>query len=240
MGFPSIHPIREGAELSLWCAEGGAFQENTWIVRCEATRAWGLVDPGAATPDVIRWAEAEGLPAPDAIWLTHAHLDHVEGIPAARARWPELPIFLHPEDRGFYDGAPAQAAHFGLPFTGGALPAPTHALSAGDTLSLGALSFTVRHAPGHAPGHVIFLLDAAQGPPFALVGDVVFLGSIGRTDLPMGDFETLIASIRREVLSLPDEVVLCPGHGPTTTVGFERVGNPFLAPQFGGPPRGFA
>lgn len=242
--------VFEAPGLRILSAEGGAFLENTFVVHCETTNRAVVVDPGASAPEVILWLDAQGV-APDAVWLTHAHLDHVEGIPALRARWPALPIWLHPADEGFYAAAPQQAAAFGLAFEVDALPTPTQPLAAGDLMTVGAQQFRVRFAPGHAPGHVMFVHEAApneapnEAPAVgasgvALVGDVVFQGSIGRTDLPMGDFDTLMDSIRREVLSLPDAVVLLPGHGPATTVGFERTTNPFIAPQFGGPSRGFA
>jgi glyoxylase-like metal-dependent hydrolase (beta-lactamase superfamily II) len=110
-------------------------------------------------------------------------------------------------------------------------PEPTDTLVPGTPFEFGACSLQVRFAPGHAPGHVIFVSDADG---VALVGDVVFQGSIGRTDLPGGDFQTLMKSIREEVLTLPDDTVLYPGHGPPTSVGQERIGNPFLVPHYGG------
>jgi len=166
----------------------------------------------------------------EAILLTHAHLDHVEGVPTLRALAPSAPIYLHPGDRRLYEGVETQARAFNLPSVG-PLPPPDRELAHGDLLTFGGCGFQVRHAPGHAPGHVIFYLESMA---LAFVGDVVFQGAIGRADLPGGDFYQLMDSIRREVLTLPDETRLLSGHGPETTVGWERRTNPFLVGQYGG------
>jgi hydroxyacylglutathione hydrolase len=220
--------VHDGDRLRLRVVTGGPFQENTWLVECGSTGALALVDPGAASPEAVRWMEGEGR-RPEAIWLTHAHLDHVDGIPGVVAAFPEIPVALHPDDLPLYRRAPDQARAYGIPFQG-ELPEPDAALAAGATLTLGDLSFQVRFAPGHAPGHVIFV-EAEAG--VALVGDVIFQRSVGRTDLPGGDTATLLASIRTQVLTLPDATRLFPGHGPPTTVGEERHGNPFLRPATG-------
>jgi len=232
----SLDVLYEASGLRILCAEGGAFSQNTLVALCTETGQCVVIDPGGGIPDVMHWLTVQKL-NPEAIWLTHAHLDHVEGIPLLRARWPDLPVWLHALDRGFYEAAPQQAQAFGLPFEGGPLPSPTHAFDGVEVVQVGNQRFQVRHAPGHAPGHVI-LVHAEKG--VALVGDVIFAGSIGRTDLPLGDFATLMDSIGREILALPDETLLIPGHGSSTTVGAERRGNPFLVPQFGGPERGYA
>jgi hydroxyacylglutathione hydrolase len=155
----------------------------------------------------------------------------VDGLPALIRGYPDLPVALHPADRELYDHVPEQARAFGLPFDG-ELPEPSVALAAGDTLRVGECELQVRFTPGHAPGHVILV---AHDEGIALVGDVVFHRSIGRTDLPGGDFQALMRSIRDQVLTLPDATRLFPGHGPPTTVGGERMGNPFLLPATGGP-----
>jgi glyoxylase-like metal-dependent hydrolase (beta-lactamase superfamily II) len=187
------------------------------------------VDPGAAANKMVETILAEELDL-RAVLLTHAHLDHVEGVHHVRAVLPDVPILLHPDDHDLYFALPRQAAAFGLPMPA-PQPPPTGPLLHGEPVAVGACTLHVRHAPGHAPGHVILV---APEHGFAIVGDVVFQGSIGRSDLPGGDFYTLMASIREQVLTLPDETVLYPGHGPPTTVGDERVGNPFLVPHFGG------
>jgi glyoxylase-like metal-dependent hydrolase (beta-lactamase superfamily II) len=164
-----------------------------------------------------------------AILLTHAHIDHIEGVHAIREIVPDVPIWLHADALGMYRALPHQAAAFGLRVE--PQPEPTHQLVHGQVMDIGGCSLDVRDSPGHAPGHVILV---AADKSFALVGDVVFSGSIGRTDLPGGNLKTLMKSIREEVLTLPDATVLYSGHGPPTTVGRERVSNPFLVPHYGG------
>jgi len=208
---------------------GGDFAENGYLLVCDGTHAAVVVDPGASAGSMADAILAEGLEL-EAVLLTHAHLDHIEGVHRIRAVAPDVPILLHPDDHDMYFALPRQAAAFGLP-TPERQPPPTGPLQHGQRLGFGGCTLEVRHTPGHARGHVI-LVAANDG--LAVVGDVIFQGSIGRTDLPGGDFHTLMASIREQVLTLPDDTVLWPGHGPSTTVGHERVGNPFLVPHFGG------
>jgi glyoxylase-like metal-dependent hydrolase (beta-lactamase superfamily II) len=207
---------------------GGPFAENGWLVVHSGAGTAVIVDPGGGAPELLAEVERRGV-EPVAILLTHAHLDHVDGIPRVLERHPDLSIWVHPEDRPLYDGAPRQASWFGLEPP--RLPSPTGELVAGRTWRHGDLALEVRFAPGHAPGHVVFL---APDDGVALVGDVIFQGSIGRTDLPGGDFHVLMESIRREILSLPDETRLLPGHGPETTVAHERETNPFLVENLRG------
>lgn len=207
---------------------GPGFGENAHLAVCTEQGVCVAVDPGAGAPMLLRYVESQGLSL-QAVWLTHAHLDHIEGVNEVRAQVPDVPIWLHPADLGLYRGVQRQAAMFGLHAE--PQPEPTHEIAPGSDMSFGSCRFEVRFTPGHAPGHVVFV---APEHGLALVGDVVFQGSIGRTDLPGGDFHTLMKSIRAEILTLPDAMVLYPGHGPETTVGMERRGNPFLAPQYGG------
>ena len=198
---------------------GGQFVENCYLVIDEAAQACAVIDPGEQSGLILHKLRESGA-APVGIWLTHAHIDHVLGVPDLAAQ-TGAPVYLHPDDRELYDGVPDQASWFGL--TADPLPPPDRSLSAGERLQVGGLTFTVRHAPGHSPGHVVF-----TGPGVVFGGDVLFQGSIGRTDLPGGDFDTLIDSIERELLVLPDSTIVYPGHGPRTTVGAERRTNPFL------------
>lgn len=207
---------------------GGAFAENGYLVACGADESYLVIDPGASAPEMVDFLQSRGATVA-AILLTHAHLDHVEGIPAIRAYAPDAPIYLHPTDLPMYAGVQAQAAAFGM--TVPALPAPDRELAAGDVLTFGEVTFEVRFTPGHAPGHVVFY---APADGLCLAGDVVFAGSVGRTDLPGGDWKILFESIRGQVLTLPDETRLLTGHGPETTVGHERRTNPFLIPHYGG------
>lgn len=198
----------------------GVFAENCYIVVDEQARECAIVDPGEEAGLILHKVEETGA-RPVAIWLTHAHLDHVLGVAPVAADSGSA-IWLHPADRPLYDAVPEQAAWFGLA-PPGPLPAPDKDMASGQQLRVGNLSFAVRHTPGHSPGSVCLL-----GPGVVLTGDVLFAGSIGRTDLPGGDFETLIASIERELLPLSDDTIVYSGHGPATTIGRERASNPFL------------
>lgn len=204
---------------------GGAFAQNGYLVWCARSRKAIMVDPGGAVAAMLERARQAELEV-ELIVLTHAHLDHVDGVGRAK-RETAAPILLHPDDEPLYRAAPTQAQWFGL--TVDPLPPVDRPLLEGDFIRFGDCSLEVRHTPGHAPGHVVLVGDGV-----ALVGDCVFQGSIGRTDLPGGDFQTLMTSIRTRILDLPDETRLYTGHGPETTVGHERATNPFLAPQFGG------
>jgi len=197
----------------------GQFVENCYLVVDEGAGECAIVDPGEEAGLILHKVAATSA-KPVAIWLTHAHIDHVLGVPRVVAE-TGVPVWLHAADRPLYDAVPEQAAWFGL--AAPALPPPDRTFAHGDTVRVGELAFQVRHTPGHSPGSVSLV-----GPGVVLGGDVLFAGSIGRTDLPGGDFDTLIASIERELLSLPDATIVYTGHGPETTVGHERRSNPFL------------
>ncbi len=198
----------------------GQFLENCYLVIDDASGACAIIDPGEDAGLIAFKLEAARV-TPVGIWLTHAHLDHVLGVPRLRAD-TGAPVYLHPADRVLYDHVPEQALAFGMRPVA-RLPEPDKELIHGDVLRVGELEFRVGHAPGHSPGSVVF-----QGPGAAFAGDVLFQGSIGRTDLPGGDFETLVRSIERELLTLPDTTIVYSGHGPETTIGRERRTNPFL------------
>lgn len=197
----------------------GPLQENTYLLTDTETREAVLVDPGDEAGRLL--GALSGLEL-TAIWLTHAHFDHVGALAEVHAQHP-VPVYLHPADRPLLDQAAASAALFGLPLRQPEVE--TLPLEPGQPLRVGAHEARCLYTPGHAPGHTAFYF---AGSGVLLSGDALFQGSIGRTDLPGGSAETLLASLRREVLTLPDPTRVLPGHGPETTVGAERRLNPFL------------
>jgi hydroxyacylglutathione hydrolase len=219
--------VAEGGrgEATVRAFTGGPFAQNLFLVVCTATNRGILVDPGAATAQALAVAAREGVHV-EQIVLTHSHVDHVDGAGRAK-RETGAPVLLHPEAEPMYHAAPMQAQMFGV-FAEPPPPVDEY-LRPGDPVRFGECELEVRYTPGHAPGHVTLV-----GEGFAIVGDCVFRGSIGRTDLPGGDFQMLMKSIRTQILTLPDETTLYSGHGPETTVGHEKVGNPFLVPNYGG------
>lgn len=200
----------------------GPVQTNTYLVADPATGEAVVIDPADEGEKIVAEAERRGWHIVG-IWLTHAHFDHLAGAGAVADRAnPPPPVALHPEDYPLWR-MQGGAMFFGMRIDPG--PEPTIELRHGQVLRLGGNTFEVRHAPGHTRGHVIFSCPVEQA---LFCGDVIFQGSIGRTDLPGGDYETLIASIRAQVLTLPEETRLLCGHGPQSTVGWERRHNPFL------------
>jgi glyoxylase-like metal-dependent hydrolase (beta-lactamase superfamily II) len=199
------------------------FQQNCSVIWCERTRRGAVVDPGGDLDEVLGVADEEGLTL-EKILLTHAHLDHAAGT-AELARRRGLPIEgPHEGDLFWIEQMPQQARMFG--FGEGESFVPDRWLHQGDTVTVGEVTLQVRHCPGHTPGHVIFFHEPGR---FAIVGDVLFAGSIGRTDFPRGDHEQLLRSIRENLFPLGDDVTFLPGHGPTSTFGEERRSNPFVA-----------
>lgn len=198
------------------------FQQNCSVIWCDRTRAAAIVDPGGDLDTVLEVVAANKLEL-QKILLTHAHIDHA-GAAGELARRRGLPIEgPHPGDRFWIEALADQARLFAFepaePFE------PTRWLGQGDQVQVGELTLQVRHCPGHTPGHVIFFNEPAR---FAIVGDVLFRGSIGRTDFPGGDHATLIRSIRENLFPLGDDVRFLPGHGPLSTFGAERRTNPFV------------
>jgi len=198
------------------------FEQNCSLLRCTATGRGAVVDPGGDI-DRILAAAAEREIKLEKILLTHAHIDHAGGT-AELARRLEIPIEgPHEGDRFWIESLPEQGAMFGV----GASEVfePDRWLEDEDRVTVGAVELRVRHCPGHTPGHVIFFDDPDR---LAFVGDCLFAGSIGRTDFPQGDHETLIRSIKERLLPLGDDVTFVSGHGPLSTLGHERLTNPFL------------
>lgn len=198
------------------------FQQNCSIVWCTLTREAAIVDPGGDV-ERIRGALKELGVAPVAIWLTHGHIDHAGGA-TELAGVLNLPIIGPHEADGFLlDALPQQGLMFEM--RGVQAVTPTRWLSDGESVQLGQSNFSVRHVPGHTPGHVTFFNKEAQ---FLLAGDTLFAGSVGRTDFPYGSHKDLIAGIKGKLLPLGDGVQFLPGHGPASTLGEERRTNPFL------------
>lgn len=197
----------------------GPFQENSYLVYDEGTRRGVLIDPGDE-PDRIAGMVRAAAVSIEAIWLTHGHLDHVGAVAAMKREWP-VPVLLHPADLALHRRAAQQAAFYGVPFE--QPPDPDGELADGVGLQIAETRFIVHHTPGHSPGHVIFV-----GETLVIGGDLLFAGSIGRTDLPLSnpdDMETSLA----HVATLDPELVVYPGHGPPTRIGTELASNPFLA-----------
>jgi glyoxylase-like metal-dependent hydrolase (beta-lactamase superfamily II) len=213
--------------LSIRTFVAPAFGQNSYLLHLEDGTAALAIDPGAEASAMAEILVRERLVL-DAILLTHAHLDHIEGV-ASLVRATGAPTYMHPDDRLLYEHVVQQGLQFGLHVE--PQPPVDHALAHGQRLTLAGIELEVRHVPGHSPGHVIFYC-AAGGAAF--VGDTVFQGSIGRSDLPGGDFQQLIRAIRDQLLTLPPETLLYSGHGPATTVAHEAKTNPFLIPHYGG------
>ena len=198
------------------------FQQNCSLVWCDDTRQAAVIDPGGDLEVILSAVDEHGLKLQQ-IWLTHAHIDHAGATAELSARL-NLPIIgPHPGDQFWIDGLPQQGVMFGFPrceaFT------PTRWLHDGDTVTLGGHTLNVRHCPGHTPGHVVFHSPEMNR---AFVGDVLFAGSIGRTDFPQGNHQQLIDSITQRLWPMGDDTVFIPGHGPESTFGRERRSNPFV------------
>ena len=203
------------------------FFENTFLVSCEETGDAVLIDPGDGVGEIIEQVRRQKAKV-TSILLTHAHLDHVSGVARAKREF-NVPVWLHKDDLFLYNGVIEQGRMFGLKIE--PQPAIDHFYSANQRVTFGRYVVDVRHTPGHCPGGVCLAIGRAGAPENdreLFVGDTLFAGSIGRTDLPGGDPGVLLASIRDQLLVYPEATIVHSGHGPDTTVGVERATNPFL------------
>ena len=210
----------------------GSFAANCYLVADAPGSDCLIIDPGQdAVPGISEIVERYGL-RPVAVLATHGHIDHIWSVaPVCGARG--IPAYIHPADRALLSDPArglsltgSQTLFGGLTFTE---PDDVRELTDGMSLELAGITLVVDHAPGHTPGSVTFRLPGAADPETLFTGDLLFAGSIGRTDLPGGDYETILASLTRVCLPLPDDTVVLAGHGPQTTIGAERAHNPFLA-----------
>jgi hydroxyacylglutathione hydrolase len=195
------------------------FMKNGFVLGCPSTGQAAYIDPGDEVPQLLEWIDNQGIELVS-ILNTHGHMDHICGVGVVKEKW-DVPICLHPDDKFLYDALSEQGEWFGFSYA--QAPSLDCHLEAGQEVCVGDLKLKVHHTPGHSPGSVCF---ETAGQIFC--GDLIFAGGVGRTDLPGGSQEVLFDSIRSRILPLGDEKVLHPGHGPATTVGQERLSNPFL------------
>jgi hydroxyacylglutathione hydrolase len=201
------------------------FNKNGFVVGCEKTRQACMIDPGDEVDMLLEVVQRQALSV-QSILLTHAHVDHVTGVGRAKKALG-VPVYLHRDDQLLYAAAPQQAAFFGLHVE--TLPPIDRFYELEKTLSFGEYEVSVHHTPGHCPGGVCLAIGKSGGEKRDLfVGDTLFAGSIGRTDLPGGDHATLMRSITQVLFAFGDDAQVYPGHGPRTTIGQERKTNPFL------------
>lgn len=210
--------VFEHGSVRVWPLPTGPLQENALLVAGAQGQGF-LVDPGDDAGRLLDLVASSGVTV-QAILLTHAHFDHIGAVQPVRGALG-VPVYLHPADGPVYAAGAASAARWNLPFV--QPEPPEHPITQNQVFTAGDLTLRARELPGHAPGHVVFVGDG-----FVLAGDTLFQGGVGRTDLPGGHHPTLMAGLARELLTLPDDTAVYPGHGPRTTVGHERRTNPFL------------
>lgn len=212
--------------MILEAAAGGPFQKNGYVLGCERMKDAVYIDPGDEVEQLLAFVADRGLTV-SRILLTHAHVDHVSGVAVAK-RALRAPVYLHRADQPLYDNAARQGAMFGLQVE---QPPPVdHYYEEHGSLTFGDYEVSVHHTPGHAPGGVCLAVSRSgdSAAPALFVGDTLFAGSIGRTDLPGGDYNVLMKAITEVLFAFPDESVVYSGHGPETTIGRERQTNPFV------------
>ena len=214
-----------------------AFQQHTRVVGCEKTKLAICIDPGDEAERIVAALDRHELEL-QAIALTHAHMDHVGGVAELKKMRPEAQIIIHAADEPLYLALPEQPAWIGIPrsrwaqlgFNYAKPPQVDRYWTDGQSYPVGELLFKVIHCPGHTPGHVVLFSEAERK---VFVGDCLFAGSIGRTDLPGGSSEQLMDALLNKIMPLGDDVVVYSGHGPQTTIGHERLTNPFLRAVIG-------
>lgn len=209
--------------MILSCHTVGPFAMNCYLVADAVSKRGFVVDPGDEIDRILTEIRKHDLKI-ERILLTHGHIDHVAYAQDLKDAL-QVPMLIHPDDLPLLEQVQGQAMMFGLP--PGPKPVADGRLQEGDEFFAGRHRFRVLHTPGHSPGHVVF-----AGDKVALVGDTLFAGSIGRTDLPGGNYDALMRSIREKLLPLGDDLKIFPGHGPESTIGVERRSNPFLQKSF--------
>lgn len=211
-------------DLQLTTVLSHPFEQNTYIANLQGRTDCIVVDPGLEPDKILRELDRQQL-TPAAILNTHGHSDHIAGNVAIKKRWPACPVVIGVADAPkLVDPWLNLSANFGVPIV---CPAADVTVGDGDTYEAAGFELQVRTIPGHTSGHVVFLWEG-QEPPVVFVGDVIFAGSIGRTDFPDGNHRQLILGIRSKLFTLPDETILLSGHGEPTTVGEEKRSNPFV------------
>ena len=211
-------------DIDLLVVVSAPFEENTYILRRRRRTDCVIVDPGLEPEAIIEGVERQGW-TPAAILTTHAHGDHIGGNEAVKARWPDCPIIIgeHEADK-LTDPTLNLSAAFGAPITS---PPADRLVADGESFEVAGMTFETRHIPGHSTGHVVFVLRDHE-PVIVLGGDVLFAGSVGRTDFPNGSMRDLVDGIRTKLFNLSDTAVVLPGHGPQTTIGQEKATNPYV------------
>jgi hydroxyacylglutathione hydrolase len=219
-----IEKLAKIPELWLHCVVSEPFSENCYLVGLPGRQECVIVDPGSAVEDMVQIMREHDR-VPEAILLTHGHADHIAGNADLRDIWPKLPIWIGKGDADMLTDAVANLSEpFGMPITS---PPADHLLTHQQLIRVAGLDLEVRDAPGHSPGHIVYVYRGCS-PWVVFGGDVLFSGSVGRTDFPGGSFDVLSMSIERQLFTLSDDTFVFSGHGRPTTIGREKQTNPFV------------